>query len=536
MRTLAQVTVGVDIPGQGDMRHPSDVLIGLDVGPFAVTAAAFDRDGRELGVASGANRVTFSADGGAEQDPIDCWQAMVGALDGLRGKVPDLARRTVALAVTGQADGTWLIDEDGDPLGALLWLDARAASLVAHWQQSGIADAVRKITGTPVSTALTSAQLAWLIQARPEQLAAAAAALHGKDWLYFCMTGERATDAVEAVATFGDFRTGSYAPEVLEILGLEEVERLLPPIIGDHCGTLSEAASAATGLSTGTPVVLAPPSALCAALAAGLGMMPDDVGGAVLDDGGAYFCHCNGHAPPAVPEDGGAVSPFVPTGRWCRLAVPMAAAGSIDWLVDMCTELMGEAGLIGIPRSDLAELLDHRAADAVPGRLLFHPYMAPNGEQAPFVDASARGQFLGLSRDVTLFDMMRAVHEGVALALRDGATALEHRPRVLHVIGDATESPLLRQVLAGVFGVPVRRVERQAPAAAGAALFAALRLGQYPATVAAQGDWLVPWLGPREPPVAELQALYARLFDVYRQARQDTAGIWRRLDAVRRGA
>ena len=44
-------------------------------------------------------------------------------------KVPDLAKRTAALAITGQGDGTWLIDADGEPVApAWLWLDGRAAS------------------------------------------------------------------------------------------------------------------------------------------------------------------------------------------------------------------------------------------------------------------------------------------------------------------------------------------------------------------------------------------------------------------------
>ena len=45
--------------------------------------------------------------------------------------MPDLASRVVAIAVTGQGDGTWLIDTDGEPVAkGWLWLDARAAAVV----------------------------------------------------------------------------------------------------------------------------------------------------------------------------------------------------------------------------------------------------------------------------------------------------------------------------------------------------------------------------------------------------------------------
>ena len=49
----------------------------------------------------------------------------------LGDKVEDLASRTAAIAVTGQGDGTWLIDRDGEPVApAWLWLDSRAAAIV----------------------------------------------------------------------------------------------------------------------------------------------------------------------------------------------------------------------------------------------------------------------------------------------------------------------------------------------------------------------------------------------------------------------
>ena len=63
------------------------------------------------------------------------WDDTVAALRGLAARVPDLQARVAAIAVTGQGDGTWLIDDEGRPVApALLWLDSRAARLVpAYW-------------------------------------------------------------------------------------------------------------------------------------------------------------------------------------------------------------------------------------------------------------------------------------------------------------------------------------------------------------------------------------------------------------------
>ena len=65
--------------------------------------------------------------------------------------VPQLQSRTVALAITGASDGTWLIDEDGDPV-CHAWLpqDRRAEPVVARWRHGGAALRVHEISGRPI--------------------------------------------------------------------------------------------------------------------------------------------------------------------------------------------------------------------------------------------------------------------------------------------------------------------------------------------------------------------------------------------------
>ncbi len=58
------------------------------------------------------------------------WVDTAKTLAPLAERVPNLAERLIAIAVTAQGDGTWLIDAAGEPVApAWLWLDSRAASI-----------------------------------------------------------------------------------------------------------------------------------------------------------------------------------------------------------------------------------------------------------------------------------------------------------------------------------------------------------------------------------------------------------------------
>ena len=86
----------------------ADILIGIDAGTSVIKAVAFDLSGRQLASASVLNRYVEGPDGSACQPLGRTWDDCAAALRDLGTKVEGLARRTAALAVTGQGDGTWL--------------------------------------------------------------------------------------------------------------------------------------------------------------------------------------------------------------------------------------------------------------------------------------------------------------------------------------------------------------------------------------------------------------------------------------------
>jgi erythritol kinase len=166
------------------------VLIGIDAGTSVIKSVAFATDGTQLASAAVPNSYVTLPNGGAEQDMTRTWADAALTLKLLSEKIPNLASRLIAISVTGQGDGMWLIDKAGEPVApAWLWLDARAADIVEEFTTSEHYAPHYERTGTGVNVCQMSVQMAWMQRHRPEVLAKATHAFHCQDWIYFKLTG-----------------------------------------------------------------------------------------------------------------------------------------------------------------------------------------------------------------------------------------------------------------------------------------------------------------------------------------------------------
>ena len=314
------------------------ILIGLDAGTSVIKAVAFDTSGAQIGIARRRNTYDTLPNGGVEQDMARTWADAAAVLLELSESVPDLAKRAIALGVTGQGDGTWLIDSDGQPLhNGWLWLDARAADEARDLIDGPGHAAIYEGTATSINVCQMRTQLQWIKAHDPDLLARADAALHCKDWLYLQLTGARVADLSEALFTFGDFRTRQYSDAVIDALGLSGERRLLPPIVDGAVtfhGLRSDAA-AQTGLPAGLPVSLGYVDLMCSALAAGLYDPKVQPGLTILGSTGVHARFAkDADAVRLNPERSGYTMPF-PGKAFAQLQTNMAATLNIDWMLGL---------------------------------------------------------------------------------------------------------------------------------------------------------------------------------------------------------
>jgi xylulokinase len=187
------------------------------------------------------------------------------------------------------------------------------------------------------------------------------------------------------------------------------------------------------------------------------------------------------------------------------MGVMLSAAGGLRWLHDAVAE------------NTNYETLSDQAATVPAGSLglLFAPYLT--GERNPHPDPLARGAFVGLTLRHGLPHMVRAVMEGVAFGMRDNLELLRAQgvhPDSAAVSGGAANSPVWRQIIADIMGIPLYTVNSTEGGALGAAILGAVGAKAWsdvPSACAA----LIRKVDEIQPN-AETVAIYDRLYPAYR--------------------
>ncbi|MDO9414627.1 FGGY-family carbohydrate kinase [Pararhizobium sp.] len=511
-----------------------DILIGIDAGTSVIKSVAFDLGGRQIAVSAIPNSYDNVGQRGVAQDLARTWADTARTLADLAGKVENLASRVVAISVTAQGDGSWMIDRNGDPVGkGWLWLDARASDTVAELRtESGDADRFSH-TASGLAACQQGSQLRWMQDHAPEYYAGATTAFHCKDWLYFNLTGIRATDPSEAVFTFGDFRTRTYSDSVIGFLGIEKLKYLLPEIVdgADTHHPLSAEAARLTGLLQGTPVVLGYVDVACTSLGAGLYEPGTDTGCSIVGSTGMHMRLANSADDVQLNSHRTGYTMCMPVpGIYAQMQSNMSATLNIDWILSVAGNLFKSVG-IEKTKSELLAQVDGWLAEGKAASVIYHPYISDAGERGPFVDASARASFVGLTMGHGFGDMVRAVFDGLALAARDCYAEMGPLPKNIRLTGGAARSAPLRRIIGGALGASVQTSEREEAGAAGTAMIAAVSLGIYGSMADCVKDWVTPFQRAPEPADAALSKVYEEAFPAYRQSRLALQPVWPALAA-----
>jgi xylulokinase len=470
-------------------------FLGIDVSTTATKALLIDETGDVAAMATTAYPFETPRPLWSEQHPRLWWDGATRSVRQALQQAGIRGSQVGAVGLTGQMHGLVLLDEAGEVLRpAILWNDQRTAAECDEIRRLIGKERLIQITGNDALTGFTAPKILWVKHNEPQLYRQTRHMLLPKDYLRFRLTGDYAVDRAGGSGTLlFDLAARTWSDEMIAALDLDPAW-LAPTFEGPAItGTVSQAATEATGLAPGTPVVGGAGDQ--AAQAVGVGAVDPGIVALTLGTSGVVFAATS----EPIVEPQGRLHAFchaVPA-RWHLMGVMLSAAGSLRWYRDVMA-----------PGVDFGELVAE--AESVPAGsegLLFLPYLT--GERTPYPDPLARGAFVGLTVRHSRPHVTRAVLEGVAFGLRDSLELIRAARQVereqqtaeggprndlrsqpsafgtprsspqVRLSGGGARSALWRQILSDVLQTELVRVNTTEGAAFGAALLASVGAGFY---------------------------------------------------------
>ncbi|MFQ6067683.1 MAG: FGGY-family carbohydrate kinase, partial [bacterium] len=454
-------------------------LLGIDAGTSVVKAIIFDEQGEEVSSSSRRLSIETAKPGWAEQDMNEVWQAVRETIQESLKKSPLAVSNIAVVGISGQGDGCRLVDKHLKPVRkAILWLDGRAGEVVTNWEKEGTDLAGFRISGSVTFAGAPAAIIKWLEKNEPHSLKKAKHFLFAKDWIKLKLSGKVSTDPSDASRAPLNIKDRVYSDELFKLFGLSAYQDLFPKIIPSFevAGEVTSEASEATGLKEGTPII----SGMIDVVATPVGL------GAIYD--GQAFSIVGTTCFNAVVTDQLILEPLgvgmtlvhgLPD-KFIRGMPSMAGTPNLDWFIkEFCGSEVGQAKK---KEGSLYEVLEEKVKE-VPlgsGGVLYHPYINPGGERAPFVKPSARAQFFGISLRHTRWHLLRSVYEGVALSMLDCFKNIPVQISELALTGGGAKSSLWCQIFADVTGKTIKTLRTTELGALGAAIGSGVGIGIYP--------------------------------------------------------
>jgi len=504
------------------VQRRTPIILGIDAGTTSVKTVAFTTTGSIVGVARSSVHVHRGPRGEAEADMEHIWDATATTISAVAEGLDQAETEVVAIGLTGQGDGAWLVDQQGLPvLPAALWLDGRATARLNEWLPDGRAAAVHNATGSPLFPGALPLLIDAIREEHPDEFARAAHQLNCKDWLRFKLTGQIATDPSEASRTYLDTATGAYADELFGALDQTHVRELLPPVKAPDtiAGPLDTHVATTLGLPAGIPVAVG----LVDTAAAGVGIGAEGNGDGYCILGTTGFVGVNHPSAAGVRTE---TSIVLATGRGTQVLeslAPMTGTPNLDWIRDC----------LGMGDRDWVEV--EQEATAVPAGsngVIYLPYGSPSGERAPFFDSAASASWLGMSVTTSPGELLRSVYEGLAFSLTECLDDL-HLTGSLAICGGGSDSDLLCQILADVSGRDIKRQNEPEVGARGSAILAGIAAAVFPDLATATGH-MTPASSVFTPDPSR-HAIYADFYRVFIHVRDALRPSWPALRALRNG-
>lgn len=370
------------------------------------------------------------------------------------------------LALTGQAESLVVLDQAGKPMmNAISWMDERSVAECEALAARFSPEVCEMVTGqVSVLPTWPATKILWLKHNRPQIYNNAGTYMLLKDYIVYCLTGEKLADM--SIATFSfyfDIYNKCYWKEMLDAIGVSQTQL---PALAEPCtvaGRVLPEVAQQLGLSADLRVNIGTLDHFAGMIGTG-NIQP----GSITLSTGTVMALAAMCAQPAPRSCGMAMHyGFLPD---THVMLPVAESGgaSLEWFRKNC--------MPDVDYDKMNRVLSRRA----PNELLFLPYLV--GTNSPEFDAKANGVFWGLRQEHDVYDMAAAVMEGVACVLRKNCDYMAKNgvvPQQIIATGGGAKSPFWCQAQADITGLPILIPEEKEAACLGASMIAAVSSGRF---------------------------------------------------------
>ena len=477
------------------------LYIGIDLGTSACKLLLVDGSGAVLREVTKEYPLSFPQPGWSEQAPEDWWKAVMQGMSELLCGFD--AAQVVGIGAGGQMHGLVALDEDDNVIRpAILWNDGRTAKEVDYLNNEIGKGKLSRYTANIAFAGFTAPKLLWMRENERSNFAKIRKIMLPKDYINYKLTGIHCTDYSDASGTLLlDVEHKCWSKEMCGICGVTENQ--LPRLYESWApvGTLLPEIAKTLGLPES--VVVCAGAGDNAAAAVGTGTVGKGGCNISLGTSGTIFISSDQFG--VDPHN--ALHSFAHAdGGYHLMGCMLSAASCNKWWQE---EIIGTEDYAG----EQARITPDKLGN---NHVYFLPYLM--GERSPINDTNARGTFIGLTMDTTRADMLQAVLEGVAFAIRDSfevARSLGVDIPRSNICGGGSKSPLWKKIMSNVLGIPLDIVATEQGPGYGGAILAMVATGQYP-TVQAACDALVSVSDAIEPDPT-LTALYEERYQQFRQ-------------------
>ena len=453
--------------------------MGVDIGSTRMKAGVFDTEGRQVALRYAEYPILQPAQLAAEHDAKN-WLVSFRTLIRSILKSRDVAATDIAaISVDCLCPSLIPVNRNRVPLtNSIFFMDRRSIDEAKLMEENIGTRKFFSIAGNRIAHSAFSAPIMlWIKREHPRVFDETFKFLHGNGFIECYLTGQFSMDWTNASFTllFETRNRRRWSTTLCDELGIpmDKLPDLKAP--WDVVGEVTREASHETGLARGTPVIAGGADTACAAL--GVGAVEN---GDAMEDGGTATKLAVVADKPNFPIETLNRCHVVPD-RWLLVAASSTTGALLRWLKDLLGTYQLEAKRRGV---DPYRLMDKDAARSPPGAngVVVLPYFAPGGERSPIWDPYARGVIFGLTLANGRNDVVRAVLEASAYALKDNIVMIEsHGIRIgtLRLSGGQASSDLWRGIKADVTGKSVALTTHVEATAFGTALLAGYGSGLY---------------------------------------------------------